>query len=77
MIFLDCKRKFPWYTTHGYPGQLRVDIHSPLSTAGLTENDIPELQQKTYDLIHSELQNDPRQMAVDAIEVWKKATKTA
>ena len=77
MIFLDCKRKFPWYTTHGYPGQLRVDIHSPLSTAGLTENDIPELQQKTYDLIHSELQNDPRQMAVHAIEVWKKATKTA
>ena len=77
MIFLDCKRKFPWYTTHGYPGELRVGIHSPLSTAGLTENDIPELQQKTYDLIHSELQNDPRQMAVDAIEVWKKATKTA
>ena len=76
MVFLDCKRKFPWYTTHGYPGQLRVDIHPPLSTKGLTENDIPMLQQKTYDLIHSELQNDPRQMAVDAIEVWKKVTKT-
>ncbi|MEL0302060.1 MAG: lysophospholipid acyltransferase family protein, partial [Flavobacteriaceae bacterium] len=26
MVFLDCKRKFPWYTTHGYPGVLRVDI---------------------------------------------------
>ena len=24
MAFLDCKRKFPWYTTHGYPGELRV-----------------------------------------------------
>lgn len=76
MVFLDCKRKFPWYTTHGYPGQLRVDIHPPLSTKGLTENDIPMLQKKTYDLIHSELQNDPRQMAVNAIEVWKKVTKT-
>ena len=76
MVFLDCKRKFPWYTTHGYPGQLRVDIHPPLSTKGLTESDIPMLQQKTYDLIYSELQNDPRQMAVNAIEVWKKVTKT-
>jgi len=47
-----------------------------LSTKGLTESDIPMLQQKTYDLIYSELQNDPRQMAVDAIEVWKKVTKT-
>ena len=77
MVFLDCKRKFPWYTTHGHPGVLRVDIHPPLSTAGLTEDDIPRLQQETYDLIHSELVNDPRQTAVNAIEVWKKATKTA
>ena len=76
MVFLDCKRKFPWYTTHGYPGVLRVDLHPPLPTVGLTEKDIPDLQQKTYNLIHSELQNDPQQMAVDAIKAWKKATKT-
>ena len=75
MVFLDCKRKFPWYTTHGYPGLLRVDIHPPLPTAGLMENDIPELQQKTYDLIHSELVNDPQQKAMEAIEVWKKHTR--
>ena len=75
MVFLDCKRKFPWYTTHGYPGILRVDIHPPLPTAGLMENDIPELQQKTYDLIHSELVNDPQQKAMEAIEVWKKHTR--
>ena len=43
---------------------------------GLSEADIPELQQKTFDLIYSELQNDPQQMAVDAIEEWKKATKS-
>ena len=57
------------------PGLLRVEIHPPLPTAGLTENDIPELKQKTYDLIHSELVNDPQQKAVEAIEVWKKLTQ--
>ena len=76
MVFLDCKRKFPWYTTHGYPGVLRVDIHPSIPTVGLSETDIPKLQQKTFELIYSELQNDPQQMAVDAIEEWKKATKS-
>ena len=77
MVFLDCKRKFPWYSTHGYPGTLRVDIHPPLSTQGLSKDHIPELQQKTFNLIHSELQNDPLQTAVEAIEVWKKVTKVS
>jgi len=77
MVFLDCKRKFPWYTTHGYPGELRVDIHPPIPTAGLKKEDIPELQQKTYELIHSELVNDPRQTALEAIEVWKKFTQAS
>jgi hypothetical protein len=77
MVFLDCKRKFPWNTTHGYPGLLRVDIHQPMFTVGLTENDITELQQRTYDLIRTELFNDPQQQALQAIDVWKKATKTA
>jgi len=76
MVFLDCKRKFPWNTTHGYPGLLRVDIHQPMLTAGLTENDIAELQQRTYDLIRTELVNDPQQEALQAIDAWKKATKT-
>ena len=75
MVFLDCKRKFPWYTTHGYPGLLRVDIHPTLPTAGLGEKDIPELQQKTYNLIASELLNDGEQAAVEAIDVWKKSKK--
>ena len=72
MVFLDCKRKFPWYTTHGYLGQLRVDIHPPLSTKGLTENDIPMLQQKTYDLIHSELQNDPGKWLLTPLKFGKR-----
>ena len=77
MIFLDCKRKFPWNTTHGYPGVLRVDLHPPLPTEGLTEKDIFVLREKTYELIHSELVNDPKQSAVEAIDVWKKATQTS
>jgi hypothetical protein len=77
MIFLDCKRKFPWNTTHGYPGVLRVDLHPPLPTEGLTEKDIFVLQEKTYELIHSELVNDPKQSAVEAIDIWKKATQTS
>ena len=75
MVFLDCKRKFPWYTTHGYPGDLRVAIHAPLHTEGLSQKDVPELLQKTYNLIHSGLKNDPKQTAVNAIDVWKKATQ--
>ncbi|OUW76188.1 MAG: hypothetical protein CBD72_04845 [Flavobacteriaceae bacterium TMED212] len=75
MVFLDCKRKFPWYITHGYPGDLRVDIHPPMPTKGLKEKDVANLLQKTYDLIHSELKNDPKQTAVEAIDVWKKATQ--
>lgn len=77
MVFLDCKRKFPWHTTHGYPGTLRVDIHPPLPTQGLSKDNISELQQKTFNLIHSELKNDPLQKAVEAIEVWKNVTKAS
>ena len=77
MVFLDCKRKFPWHTTHGYPGTLRVDIHPPMPTQGLSKDNISELQQKTFNLIHSELKNDPLQKAVEAIEVWKKVTKAS
>jgi hypothetical protein len=41
----------------------------------LGEKDIPELQQKTYNLIASELLNDGEQAAVEAIDVWKKSKK--
>ena len=45
------------------------------ATAGLEEKDIPELQQKTYNLIASELLNDGEQAAAEAIVVWKKLKK--
>ena len=71
IVFLDCKRKFPWYTTHGYPGKLRVDIYPTISAKGLTEKDIPILQQKTFELIFRALDEDPEQKAIEAIGVWK------
>ncbi|MDA9597269.1 hypothetical protein N9R95_02605, partial [Flavobacteriaceae bacterium] len=62
---------------HGYPGVLRVDLHPPIPTDGLTEKDISALREKTFELIYSELVNDPKQSALEAIEVWKKATQTS
>lgn len=75
MVFLDCKRKYPWYTTHGYPGTLRVDIYPKITTKGLSEEDIPSLQRNVYNKINDALENDPQQKAVEAIAVWKKIKK--
>lgn len=72
MVFLDCKRKSPWYTTHGYPGQLRVEIHDPIPSQEWNESDIPIFSKKIYSLIESRLLRDPKQAAVQAIAVWKK-----
>ena len=55
IVFLDCKRKFPWYTTHGYPGKLRVDIYPTISAKGLTEKDIPILSKKLLSLFSEHL----------------------
>ena len=75
IVFLDCKRKYPWYSTHGYPGKLRVDIYPTISSKGLSEKDIPILQHKTFGLIYRALDEDPEQKAVEAIKVWKKIKK--
>ena len=72
MVFLDCKRKYPWGTSHGHPGLLRVSVLPPKSTAGLKSEDALVLLQKTYDTILTELLNDKKQAAVNAIKVWKR-----
>jgi 1-acyl-sn-glycerol-3-phosphate acyltransferase len=71
MVFYDPKRMFPWYTTYGFPGPMRVEIHPPLPTEGLTEKDIPELQQKAHDFIKAKLLADPKQRAVEALAKWE------
>ena len=72
MLFLDCKRKQPWYTTHGYPGKLRVNVYPPVSTKGMTEKDVPKLLDKIYNFMESELREDPERASLKAINIWKR-----
>ena len=72
MAFLDCKRKFPWNTNYGYPGELRVKALSVIPIVNLLESDIPALQKQAYQSIKKELLNDPKGNIKNAIELWKK-----
>jgi len=71
MVFYDCKRKFPWYTTYGYGGALRVKALKLISVERKTEADIEPLAKQTHKKIKSELLEDPKQSAVQAIQLWK------
>ena len=75
MVFYDCKRKFPWYTTHGFPGSLRVTIFNPIPTNGLNEEDYLKLMDETRLFILKELKNDPKKASIKAVEEWKKMVK--
>lgn len=72
MVFLDCKRKYPWYTTHGYPGELRVELQKPIQTDTLVLDDVQTLSDQVYSQIIGCLKKDPKQASIKAIEVWKK-----
>jgi len=72
MAFLDCKRKFPWHTSHGFPGDLRAKALEIIPTSNLKETDIPNLQEKAYQIIKISLLNDPKGHTEKAILKWKK-----
>ena len=72
MAFLDCKRKFPWHTSHGFPGDLRAKALEIIPTSNLKETDIPNLQEKAYQIIKISLLNDPKGHTKKAILKWKK-----
>lgn len=72
LAFLDCKRMFPWYTTHGYPGRLRVKALEIITTQGMNSKDIPILQKKAHQVIEKELMSDPKKQSLQAIAIWKK-----
>ena len=61
ITFLDNKRKFPWSYgsligfSKGSPGRLRVNIHNPISTEGLSKEDRIQLSGKVRDLILKDL----------------------
>tara|TARA_X000001036_G_scaffold346061_1_gene325943 strand:- start:2225 stop:3040 length:816 start_codon:yes stop_codon:yes gene_type:complete len=75
MLFLDCKRKQPWYTTHGYPGKLRVNVYPSVSTKGMTGKDVPKLLDNIYNFMESELREDPERASLKAINIWKRINK--
>ena len=75
IVFFDCKRKFPWYTTHGFPGELRASIYKPISTIKLKERDFKKIMDKTRSFIEEKLINDPKKSSINAIKVWQKAVK--
>jgi 1-acyl-sn-glycerol-3-phosphate acyltransferase len=43
--------------THGRPGISRVIVHEPISTVGMTSNDLVSLRTKVYDIILNDLNN--------------------
>lgn len=70
MVFYDCKRKFPWYTSYGYPGELRAYSFPSIPTKGLTEADIPKLQKQAHAFIEQKLLEDPKKMGEKAVQKW-------
>ena len=71
LVFLDCKRKFPWYTSHGYPGTLRVKALNIIQVKDIKNKKTETLQKYSHKLIKYTLEKDPKRMALEAIEVWK------
>lgn len=57
LSFYDCKKRFSYTFFSGMPGVLRVKIHLFVTTLNLNIKDIPELQNKCFDLIHNDLIN--------------------
>ena len=43
-----------------------------INVDNLSENDIPSLTKKAFNIIKGELENDPKQSAVKAVNNWKK-----
>lgn len=74
IIFYDCKRKFPWHVTHGYPGKLRVTIFDPIPTNNLKRSDYEKVMKETRIFIEDKLIKDPEQSAIEAVKILKKVT---
>ncbi len=47
-----------WRMRAGKPGITRMIVHQPISTAGMSENDVHELKQRVYNEIHQTLIRD-------------------
>jgi 1-acyl-sn-glycerol-3-phosphate acyltransferase len=62
-VYYDCKRLFSWDLFKGGPGILRVHQHNFIETIGMsTKLDIAALKNKTFNIIHSDLEKDAEYM---------------
>ena len=77
LVFYDCKRKFPWYASYGYPGSLRVKALPKIESATLKEEDLEELTKGTYHKIKKVLLEDEKKTALQAIDLWHKIRSSA
>ena len=60
IVFYDCKRKFPWYATHGHCGSLRVQALKVIETSTLGEDSIKPLSIRVHQQIEKSLLEDPK-----------------
>ena len=75
LVFYDCKRKFPWYTTYGYPGPLRVKALPKIAVLGKKENELSGLLSNSHQKIENALLDDEKKAALNAIDLWNKIKK--
>ena len=61
--YYDCKRLFSWDFFKGSPGTFRVKQHAFIETKGMNvKDDMVNLMNQTFDIIHNELSNDDKYM---------------
>ncbi len=61
-VYYDCKRLFSWNFLKGGPGTLRVKQHVFIETKGLSSENIENVLQQTFTIIHNDLLNDKAYM---------------
>ena len=77
LVFYDCKRKFPWYTSYGYPGSLRVKALPKIEAEILKEEDLEKLMKATHQKVKKVLLEDEKKTALQAIDLWQKISSSA
>ena len=61
-VYYDCKRFFSWDFLKGRPGVFRVHQHKFIATKNLTKDNVEDLRNKIFNIIHSDLSNDKKYM---------------
>jgi len=57
-VYYDCKRFFSWNFFKGGPGVFRAKQHRFIETKGMTLDNMNQLLQKTFAVMHTDLVND-------------------